>query len=44
MTGSTSGNIFATSFTGDGSGLTGISSSGSLADLGITATADELNL
>ena len=37
------GSVVASSFSGDGSGLTGISSSGSLADLGITATADELN-
>ncbi len=37
------GNVTATSFTGDGSRLTGISSVDSLSDLGVTATAEELN-
>ena len=37
------GALTANSFVGDGSGLTGISSIGSLTDLGLTATTTELN-
>jgi len=43
MTVGNDGKVTAVSFVGDGSGLTGISSVGSLSDLGLTATATELN-
>ena len=43
MTVGSDGKVTATSFVGDGSGLTGISSVGSLTDLGLTATTIELN-
>ena len=43
MTVGSDGKVTATSFVGDGSGLTGISSVGSLTDLGLTATTTELN-
>ena len=43
MTVGNDGKVTANAFVGDGSGLTGISSVGSLTDLGLTATATELN-